>query len=164
MLLALCSGLGLSACSNYALGPGGSRSFRTLYVAPVENNSDAAQAAALTSSLLRDAFVRDGRVALVDSPEEAEATLQLVLTQYGREVATVRPGDTGLARKFALTLDGTVTLVDRSTGRTLLNARPVQAVRDAFTDSGQQQAEYETLSLLADELARQVSHATLDEW
>jgi hypothetical protein len=36
--------------------------------------------------------------------------------------------------------------------------------REAFTDSGQLQSEYQTLPLLAESLAAKVTHAALDVW
>src|SRR5882724_3303785 len=94
--------LGLAGCAHYQLGTGGRLSFATLYVAPVANKSDEPQAQAVVSTLLREELLHDGRVTLVNSPDAADATLTLVLSNYHREIATVRPGDTGLAREFAL--------------------------------------------------------------
>lgn len=164
LALATLAGTALAGCAHYRLGTGATRPFTSLYVAPVENRSDAPSAAALMSSLLRDEFLRDGRVHLVNSPEGADATLALVLIGYSREVATVRPGDTGLARKFAVTLSGRITLKDNRSGQVLLNARAADAGRDVFTDSGQLQSEAQALPLLAGDLAKKVAHAALDVW
>lgn len=158
------SGLLLAGCSHYHLGTGGVLAFHTLYVAPAENKTLLPQALALVSTTLREEFLRDGRVTLVNSPEQADATLTMTLTDYHREVATVRPGDTGLARTFALTLGATVTLHDNRSGKDLFAARPVDAERDAYTDSGQLQSEYQSLPLLAGALAKKVAHAALDVW
>jgi hypothetical protein len=116
------------------------------------------------STLLRSEFLRDGRVQLVNSPEAAEATLALVLTGYSRVAATARPGDTGLARKFAVTLSGKLTLQDNRSGKVLFSGRPVDGVRDVFTDSGQLPAEAQALPDLAGDLAKKVAHAALDVW
>ncbi|MES1167459.1 MAG: LPS assembly lipoprotein LptE [Pseudomonadota bacterium] len=155
---------GFAGCSHYQLGTGGTLAFRTVYAAPIENRTLLPQAHALVSTALREEFLRDGRVALVDSPGQADVTLTLTLTDYHRDVATVRPGDTGLARKFALTLGATVTLHDNRTGKDLFVQRPVDAVRDAYTDGGQLQSEYQDLPLLAGVLAKKVAHAALDVW
>lgn len=154
----------LTGCSHYRLGTGQNLAFQTLYVAPVENRTMLPQAVALVSTALRDEFLRDGRVTLVNSPAEADATLTLTLSDYHRDVATVRPGDTGLARTFTLTLGATATLHDNRAGRDLFTRRPVDAGRDAYTDSGQLQSEYQSLPLLAGALAKKISHAALDVW
>jgi len=153
-----------AGCAHYRLGTEGRLAFATVYVAPVENDAALPQAAALIGTQLREALLRDGRVSLAASPEAADATLSVTLAGYGREVATVRPGDTGLARKFDLTLDARCTLRDNRTGRAFFEARPVSVRRQAFTDDGQLQSEYQTLPLLAAALADRISHAVLDVW
>jgi hypothetical protein len=160
LLVALFAG----GCSHYQLGTDAKLSFRTLYVAPVENQTHLPQARELVSTQLREAFAHDPRVTLVNSPEAADATLTVVLNDYHRDVATVREGDTGLARKFNLTLGAIATLRDNRAAKVLFERRAVSAQREAFTDSGQLQSEYQTLPLLADALAAKVTHAALDVW
>ncbi|MBI4626271.1 MAG: hypothetical protein HY736_24010 [Verrucomicrobia bacterium] len=160
----LVSVLGLTGCAHYHLGTGAAQTFRTLYLEPVANKTLLPQAQALLSTRLRESFLRDNRVALVNSPEAADATLAIVINDYHREVAAVREDDTGLARTFNVTLGVACTLRDRRNGRTIFESRPVSAQREIFTDSGQLQAEYQTLPLLAESLAGKVVHATLDVW
>lgn len=153
-----------TSCSHYQLGTDAKLAFHTLYVAPVGNKTHLPQARELVSTQLREAFAHDARITLVSAPESADATLTVVLTDYHRDVTSVREGDTGLARKFNLTLGATATLRDNRAGKNLFEARPVNAVRESFTDSGQLQSEYQTLPLLADALAAKVTHAALDVW
>lgn len=160
-----------SACSHYRLGTGGKLAFQTLYIAPVENTANLPQAAALFTAQLRDAFVRDGRVRLADSPASADATLTVDLTRYDRAVTSSRRDDTGLARKFNLTLTAQTTLRDNRTGAVFFEKRPVQATRQIFTtptpestQSEQLQAEYNTMPLIASSLAGSVVSAVLDVW
>lgn len=153
-----------AGCAHYQLGTGSRLAFTTLYVAPVRNQALLPQADALVAAALREAFVRDGRVTLVASPEAADATLQVTLTGYRREMLAANPADTGLARKFALHLAASCSLTDNRTRRPLFAHRELTATRDAYTDSGQLQAEYQTLPLLAESLAGEVTHAVLDVW
>lgn len=153
-----------AGCAHYRLGTGSEVSFRTLYVEPVANRTLLAQSQPIVSTRLREAFARDGRVRLANSAGAADASLTIIITQYGREIAAVREGDTGLARKFNVTLGVTCTLRDTRTGKVLFENRPILAVREVFTDSGQLQAEYQTLPLLAEALATKVVHAALDVW
>ena len=122
------------------------------------------QSQPLVSTRLRETFARDARVAIVNSAGGADATLTVVINDYHRDIAAVREGDTGLARKFNVTLGALCTLRDNRTGRTIFENRPISAVREVFTDSGQLQSEYQTLPLLADALALKVAHAALDVW
>ena len=119
LLLALLAGPG---CSHYQLGTGtpGKLTFSTLYIEPVENKTLLPQARTLLSTQLRAAFARDARITLVNSPEAADATLAITITAYRRDILTVREGDTGLARKFNVTLTTAATLRDapsKSTAR-----------------------------------------------
>ena len=164
-LLVLGAGLFLAnGCANYQLGTGGHPTFRTLFVEPVANKTLLPQAQAIVSTRLRDAFARDGRVSLVNSAADADATLAVVITEFHREIAAVREGDTGLARKFNETLGTTCTLRESRSGKMIFENRPISAMREVFTDSGQLQSEYQTIPLLAETLASKVAHAALDVW
>lgn len=153
----------LGGCAHYQLGNGAEPSFHSLYVEPVANKTMLPQAREIVSTQIREAFIRDGRVELVNSPDSAEATLTVVIADFRRDVAAAREGDTGLARKFNLTLGVDCTLKQRD-GKVLFAHRRVNAQREAFTDSGQLQAEYQTLPLLAEDVAKNVAHAALDVW
>lgn len=153
-----------TGCANYQLGTGSTPSFRTLYVAPVVNKTLLPQSQAILSTRLRETFSRDGRVTLAGSETGADAVLTVTIVDYHRDVAAVREGDTGLARKFNLTLGVTCSLKDIRTGKFIFENRPISAVREAFTDGGQLQSEYQTLPLLAEALATKVAHAALDVW
>ncbi len=162
--LGLLAVLVLCGCGHYQLGTTGQLRFSTLYVAPVVNKTMLPQAQAIVSTQLREALLHDGRVSLANSPAEADATLTVVLEDYHRDVRSAREDDTGLARKFALTLGAKCTLRDNRGSRDLFAGRAVSVSRDAFTDGGQLQSEYQALPLLAEALADKVSHAVLDVW
>ncbi len=162
--LVLLLGLLAGGCSHYQLGTGATPSFRTLYLEPVTNRTLLAQSQPILTSQLRQAFLRDGRVTLVNAPEAADAVLTVVITEYFREVAAAREDDTGLARKFNVTLGVSCTLGDNRVAAHGWEDRPLRAQREVFTDGGQLQAEYEVLPLLAESLANKVLHATLDTW
>lgn len=160
----LAAAFSLGGCAHYQLGTAGKLTFSSLYVAPVANKTLLPQAQAIVSTQLRDAFLRDNRVSLVDSSAGADVTLEVVIRDYHRSVEAARSDDTGLARKFALTLGVTCTLRDNRSGKVLFADRALEVHRDAFTDSGQLQSEYQALPLLAQSLADKVSHTVLDVW
>ena len=164
LLTALLGLLTTVGCAHYQLDTGASATFHTLYVAPVANKTLLPQAQPILSTRLREAFARDARVALVNSASAADATLTVVINDYHRDVAAVREGDTGLARKFNVTLGVSASLRDNRSGKMIFENRAVSAIREVFTDSGQLQSEYQTLPLLADALATKVIHAALDVW
>jgi hypothetical protein len=154
----------LTSCAHYQLGTASQLAFATVYVAPVENHAMLPQAQAIFATEIREALLKDGRVSLAAGLEAADVVLRVSLVGYDRQIAAANPADTGLARKFVLNLHASCTLTDRRTGKPLFVNRAIQASRDAYTDSGQLQAEYQTLPLLASTLADKVAHAVLDVW
>lgn len=173
-LLPLCTLLGLflsTGCSHYRLGTTGKLSFHSLYIPPVENKAQMAQAVAVVTTQIREAFLRDGRVSLVNSAAEADATLAISLVSYARDTATARPDDTGLARKFNLNLTALCTLRNTTDNTVLFENRVIVVEQQIFAtatpqqaDSDQLQAEYQSLPQLAAKLADKVTHAALDVW
>jgi len=173
-LLPLCALLGLflsTGCANYQLGTSGKLSFHTLYIPPVENKAQLPQAVAIITTQVREAFLRDGRVTLVNSAAEADATLSISLVRYARDITTARPDDTGLARKFNLNLTALCTLRNTKDNTVLFENRALVVEQQIFAtatpqqpDSDQLQAEYQSLPQLAAKLADKVSHAALDVW
>lgn len=151
-------------CAAYRLGTGVAPRFSSLYVEPVANRTLLPQAQAVLSTRLREQFIRDGRVATAGSAASAGATLATVVTEYRRDIAAVRADDTGLARKFNVSLTVACTLRDTRTGQLLWDQRPFTATREIFTDGGQLQAEYQVLPLLAESLADRIVRAALDSW
>lgn len=157
--------LGLAGCSNYRLGTGGELKFHTIYVAPVVNETNIPQAVALVSTGIRERFLLEPRVILVNSADEADVTLTVHLVSHKREVQTSQTTDTGLARKFDITLGAEATLRDNRDKKDIFKDRKLEATRQIFTDGGQQlQAEYQNLSQLSDGLSKAVVGATVDVW
>ncbi|MFT3781628.1 MAG: LPS assembly lipoprotein LptE [Nibricoccus sp.] len=160
-----------TGCAHYQLGTEGKLSFHTLYVAPVQNKAYLPQAVAVVTTQIREAFIHDGRVSLVNSAAEAEAVLNVTVVSYRRDVTTARPDDTGLARKFNLTLTASCTLREKSSDAALFENRVVTVEQQIFAtatpaqvDSNQIQAEYQALPQLAAKLADKIAHASLDVW
>ena len=82
-----------------------------------------------------------------------------MIRDFGR-----RADDTGLARKFNVTLTAACTLRDPRTGRILWTDRRISVRREVFTDSGQLQAEYQTLALLTEALAARITSDLVETW
>lgn len=150
-------------CANYRVGTGSELAFKSLYVAPIESEAEAPQARALVWARLRETLLRDSRIRLADSPQDADATLSVVLKSYGRNATVSKADDTGLARKFSLTLQADCSLVLRE-GKELFVNKHVTAQKEAYVDGGQLQSEYNTLPYLADSLSLSIAHAALDVW
>lgn len=164
LFLVLLSLVLFSGCAHYRLGTGATLSFHTLYVAPVVNQSNMPQSVAIISTQLREAFLRDSRIVLVNTPEEADATLTVRLLKYSSAGKTGLRNDTGLARNFDVSVEAEASLRDNRDNHFLFQNRKTTATREVFADSGQLQAEYNNIPLLAETLANNIRSATLDTW
>lgn len=153
----------LGACANYQLGTSGKLAFHSLHIAPVRSETLLPQSRALVGARVREAFIRDERVAVINAEQEADAVLTLTLKSFKREATVGRKTDTQLARKFNLTLTVACDLVLKD-GTKLMDQRIVTVQREDYVDGGQLQAEYEMLPVIADKLATEVTHAVLDTW
>jgi hypothetical protein len=173
--LLLVSAFLAQGCAHYRLGTGTEPAFSSLFIEAAKNKTQVAQSQVLVTSMIRDAFIRDGRVSVAGSSTDADATLEVTLVNYRRDNAANREDDNGLARKFTLRLTASCSLRDNRTGRMLFEGRIVEVQREAFTDNGlgsvpfgtsndQLQSEYDTLPLLATLLSDKVTHAVLDVW
>lgn len=161
-----------AACSHYRLGTGVERDFESIFIAPVQTNAAYPQATAVLSTQIREAFIRDGRIRIVNTPGEADAMLTVKLNGLRRAKLTSLATDSGLARKMGLSLDATATLQEPTGKKTWFANRAVIVERQLFTDNGsadlqpiqQTQAEYALLPQLAEPFAKELLSSVLDTW
>jgi hypothetical protein len=162
--LALLFGL-TAGCAGYRLGPTGGfkAGERSLRVNPVVNSTMEPRLGAAMSQALRKEIQRDGTFRL-DTRNEADLVLNTDIVRYHRQGVAYVPGDTIAPSDYSVTLDAQVVVVDRRTGRTLLNKEfHGRALIRIGSDLVSQ--EREALPLLADDLARHVINALADgEW
>ncbi|MDQ5977755.1 MAG: hypothetical protein QG602_727 [Verrucomicrobiota bacterium] len=160
----LLSLLGVTGCAGYQLGPGSAPKFATLFVAPVKTEALVPQARAELTTRVREAFIRDGRLRLVNSAESADAVLEITVAGYKRDVAVTRADDTGLARRFDVTLQARATLLNNRDRSQYFTDRVIESKRGAMTDDGLVPAESQLLPILGESLATEAVHAVLDTW
>lgn len=159
----LFSALLLGGCGRYQLGRNAEPPFRSVYVKPVSNASFAPQAQALLTTQVREAFLHDGLVQ-VRTEDEADAVLEIVLQDFRRTVAATRIEDTGLAEKLRLELRADCTLSDSRTGQVYFKNRLMTATADSFPEESSQQAEFQTMPTLTQNLARRIAYEVLQVW
>lgn len=155
-------GLLFQSCSHYQAGDGSALPFSTLSVSPVVNQSQAPQITQVLNHDIRQAFIRSGRVIVENSG--ADARLEVTLTGYERENIATNSQDTGLARKYALSLRGTCTLKRDGSDSAYFSNRPVSVTLDIFLDSGQTRAETNAIPLLSKKLAEAIANEVLQTW
>ena len=162
----------LSGCTSYRWGSGTELRFESLYVKPADNESFAPQAQAIVSAKIREAFIRDGRVKIVSSEEQADAVLMVNLTHYKSKPSSRSSIDTEMARTFFITLTAVTSLYDNNNGSYHYQNRTSEASTNAYSDNpfnpaipdSYQQAEYQAIPQLARNLARKIADETLSTW
>ena len=137
--------------------------FQSLHIKLVENRSSLPQAPALFTQNLIEAFLRDGRV-LVTSEREADALLAVTLQQVTRRLSSTQGNDTLRGRSFALSLRATATLTEARSGRTLFESREFTVSEETLADDGLQPAEYQSIPILARDLARKIKDSIVNPW
>lgn len=167
-----------TGCAGYRLGTGVERPYESVFIPPVDTQGEVPQAAAIFTTQLRETFIRDGRLRVTNTPDEADVVLTVKITEAGRRTLTALGTDSGLARKLAYTLDARVTLADTAGGKVWFADRPLTIERQVFTDVGgaadpipgtievvqQTQAEYQLVPIIGDALAARVRGMVLDTW
>lgn len=161
--------LAAAGCSSYRIGKPADTPFRTVYIEPVANRSFAPQAQTLLSTQIREHIMRDGRIALADR-DEADAVLSVTLDEYEREASALRGDDTVLASKFTMTLTARCTLADTRTGRVYFQGRETTTETEGLFGIDEEltfqglQSEYQTMPILTEKLAREISNMVLHTW
>ena len=147
----------------YELGDPARLPFASIYIEPPLNTSSAPQAAALLGTALSREHDRSGRVAIA-TEQAADAVMRVTITRIQREPTVSRTEDTGLARRWRVTLEAEATLTDRRTGQPYFTARRVSAFDETYADSGLVTAEYQNMPLLATRLAEAIAYEITSVW
>jgi len=162
----------LSACKHYRLGSPATIPFKSIYIAPVSNQSYAPQAQTIVSAMLRENFIRDARVKVVANKENADAILFVDLTDYERDSTARSQQDTAVADSFDLRLKANFSLLNQQTDTYFFTNHSAQATTNAYTSNPYdnnptiefQLSERQAMEQLARDLARKISNEILNPW
>lgn len=168
VLLRICLGVLftlLTACNHYHLGNPGvdALQFRTIYVAPVKNNSFAPQAQVLLTDQIIQLLQQSG-LQTTQHEEEADASLRVVLTQYDRVTSTTMENDTDIASSFYVTMVASCTLTDNNSECVYFLNRPISATINAQAQSSVQRVLYQDMPTLTLKLADQIRNLATSAW
>ncbi len=151
-----------SSCSHYQLGDTTEIPFTTLVVAPIKNHATIPQLNQVLNHDLRQAFIKSGKTQLTN--ESGDAQLNVTVTRLLRDVAATQSSDTGLARKYTLTLQTVCELVNNTTDTPYFSGRKIEVSLDVFLDSGQTEAETNAIPLLSKKLSEKIADQVLQVW
>jgi len=161
-LSALFSGLLFQSCAHYQAGNGNSLPFASIQISPIKNQSLTPQINQVLNHDLREAFIQKSDVVVTSSG--ADARLNVTLTRYERENIATNSEDTGLARKYELTLSATCDLLNSSSESPYFTSRTLTVSLDIFLDSGQTRAETNAIPLLSKKMAEAIANEVLQAW
>ena len=162
----------MAGCQSYKFGDPAQLDFKSIYIKPVTNDSFAPQVQALLSSRIRELFIRENRVSMVNDQQEADVILFVNLINYDRDKAARQSNDTVLARSFDLNLYAEVSLFDQNSGSYLFENRVLTQTYGVYADNPYEQAqapslvqaEYQAMPNLARKLARKIADEVLSPW
>lgn len=159
-LVALGLFLSLGAACRYTLGPGEELPFESVHVRLVRNDSLAPQTGPLLSRALREEIIRQGRLRLVNTADEADVLLIVRLTDYERRPEAFRSDDTALAAGFHMGLYAEVTLQSTAGGRTFFKDRSFRAHASTLRENlATSPVSRQPLMAASRELARKIAHS-----
>ncbi len=149
----------------YVLGPGEELPFDSVHVRVVRNDSLAPQTGPLLSRALREEILRQGRLRLANSANDADVVLTVCLTDYERTPEAFRSDDTTLAAGFRMGLHAEATLQAVAGNRTFFKDLSFWAhastLRETLTASPFSRQPLMAASReLARKIAFSVSHST----
>jgi hypothetical protein len=175
LVVALVLALGLlCGCAGYRLGPtnGLAAGGKSIQVNLFQNQTLEPRLSEAVAAALRKDLQRDGTFTL-NTEGDADLVVNGVLVQYGRLPLTYQRRDILSARDFRVTVTAKLTVLERGSGRVVLN-REVNGATMVRIDpeqnalgigSDQTSAERQALPLLATDLARRVTALLVDgEW
>ena len=162
-------GLGLcllvAGCANYKLGSTGPLPFHSLYVATVKNNGYAPQAQAPVTEMLRQSLLQEGNLELKNQGD-ADATLEVTLTDYHRTPSAMSSNNTLNVQAYNITLSANCTLVDNRNGTVYFKNLLVNASIETYINGANDlnEPEYQSMPLIARELARKIKDVVVSTW
>ena len=164
LLLALASFALLGGCAAYQMGSPGALDFKTVYVRPVTIDADLPELDQALARALRKEIEASANIRLAPS-DQADATLEVKVTQARRETVAVSRSDVGRGRKFELHLSFVVNLRDnRQPDAYLIQERALSLRQDVYVDQGQTDAERQAGPEIARKASQMIVETIGESW
>ena len=154
--------VGFGGCAGYRLGPsnGMAAGSRSIQVAPFLNETIEPRLSDAVVTSIRRLLQQDGTFTL-NTQGDGDVVLKGVITKYDRTALSFEPRDILTVRDYNVVITAKVTAVDRISGKTVLD-REVKGRTTVRTGANQPSAELQAVSLLADDLARNLTSLLVD--
>ena len=143
----------LAGCMGYQLGGTRPEGIETVYMAPVVNQTTESAIELQVTKALRQRIQFDGRLKLRNSVDNADAVIEVTLTDYRLTAIAFRDDLKTTAEQYRLRITGFATLKDAETGKTLSESKTYGEAR-FFFESDLTTSKRDALPTAAKELAK----------
>ncbi|MCC5839065.1 MAG: hypothetical protein JJT96_02990 [Opitutales bacterium] len=158
--LIVCLSAVLCGCAAYEWGRPAELAARSIFIAPVGNETELPQVAALLNAALREAFLEHGGYTLAPSRARADAVVEITLRDLERAPRARLPTDTVRAASYDLSVSAAVSVTKGGEAhRFRVAADTVSYLSPSLPD-----AEYQGLPRLAQDLAQRIRDNAIYRW
>jgi hypothetical protein len=162
-LLPLIVAIAVAGSGCYHLGPVSATGYRSIAVRMFRNTTLYPQLENQVSNAIIKRFQGDGGLQ-VRSEANADAILTGEIVKYQRLMVRSQHADTASPREYRISIDARVEVRDRVTGKQILAPTVVTGHADTFIGSDLQSSQQQALSVIADDIAKQVVSLLVEGW
>ncbi len=153
----------LAGCMGYQLGGTRPEGIETVHMAAVVNTTTEPAIELQVTKALLQRIQFDGRLKLRNSAEEADAIIEVKLTDYKLTAIAFRDDLKTTPEQYRLRITGIATLVDRNTGETLSESKTYGEAR-FFFESDLTTSKRNALPRAAEEIAKFMVDDLIERW
>ena len=163
LLNGLLATLLFSGCMGYRLGGTHPKGVESVFVAPVINQTLESAIELQVTHALRQRIQFDGRLKLVDSPNEADAVMEVVLTDYFLSAIAFRNDFKTTAEQYRIRISASSILKDAQTGKAITKSE-TYGETTFFFESDLTTSKRSALPRAAQELAKFTVDDLVEQW
>ncbi len=164
--LALCLILTLSGCAGYRVGNISGRELqgvRSVYVPVAKNRSLTPDLQMTVTNAIIRRFNNDGTLQ-VNQTANADSELDVTITDVIPTAISSSNNDIYVTSQYRVTIEATVTFVNRRLGRKIFENASINGSTTYFTQSDIQEGERQALPLAAQDLANNIVNVVAEGW
>lgn len=164
--LVLLAALALNACAGYRVGNVSGRDLqgvKSVYVPVVRNESLSPDIQVNTTNAIIRRFNSDGTLQ-VNQNASADSELDVTITNVRATASRSSTSDILVTAQYQLTIEATVTFVNRRLGQKIFENQSVTGSTTFFTQSDIQEGQRQALPLASQELANNIVKLVTEGW
>jgi len=161
----------MNSCSHYQMVELSSFPYKTLYINNISNQSFAPNAQILLNNQIRQRFLENGNMRLVNDPTTAESQLFVEILDYKRSPLSRASNDPGRINAMDYTITVLVSFYDNKEETYLIEDHRLISTEPVFyaNTSGNElmnikEAEYRSIPRITNDLASQITNLIFGNW